>query len=108
MNDNTIQHRWHNTEAQGLVFEFGLTPEDWENIKQLKVSAGWRTYEKLLMAMKNGYQASMYPMKDPNEVMKQLGIVVGLNLSVNQLSALLAQYKLKTERLVAEEAKNQP
>ena len=88
-----------------LVVDAMLSQEDKEHLKVLFYSAGWRIYRKMLIVMKEGHQLHMYPMKDPNEVLKELGIVVGLNSSINQLGVFMAQIKKHDER-VAQESKN--
>lgn len=95
------------SENNGLVFDVGLSDEDWEILQELNQSRGWRLYRQILLSMKEGHQIAMYPMKDSSEVLKSLGIVVGLNLSVNQLGAMMAQLKQIRDRRVAGESKNQ-
>lgn len=69
-------------------------------------SSQWKTYRKVLLRLKEGYHQSMLPLEDPNQVLKALGIVVGLNLSINQLGTLVASFKKTNERRVEGESKN--
>jgi hypothetical protein len=73
---------------------------------QLFESRSWKTYRRVLLSAKDGYQHSMLPMEDPKKVMKTLGTVVGINFAVNQLGILVATFK-KQANALSGESKNQ-
>jgi len=91
-----------------LVLNAALTPEQVEHLRVMYHSAGWKIYRQMLITMKDGHQLHMLPKSDPNEILKELGIVVGLNSSINQLGVLMAQLKKQQDEHVARESKNLP
>lgn len=84
-----------------------LTPDQQETLKALESSGAWKLYRKILLQAKDGYFQSALPMKDPNEILKTIGIVAGINFAVNQLAFLVAQYN-KQAKTVEGETKNHP
>ena len=91
-----------------LVTITQLGPEQYEMLKMLHESAAWKLYRTLLIQAKEGYFHSALPMKDPNEVMKTIGMVAGINLAVNQLGVLMAQFEQQKAKSVDRETKNDP
>jgi hypothetical protein len=89
------QTEWKAVKQQSgdLLFDFKLTPEDASDLSQLFESRAWKTYRRLLMSMKEGYQHSLLPMEDEKKIMKTLGVVVGMNLAINQLGVTVATFK---------------
>lgn len=90
---------------QGLNFDFKLTPEDMNDLLQLFESQSWKTYRKVLLSAKDGYQHSMLPQTETNQLLKTLGVVVGINFAVNQLGILVATFK-KQANAFSGESKN--
>lgn len=70
-----------------------LSLEDKEQLKVLFNSQGWKLYRNLLMKMKEAHNLSILQDVNPNTILKTLGIIVGLNASINQLGVLMAQFK---------------
>lgn len=100
----TEETKWSAVKDQqgNLQFQFKLTPEDASHLQSLFESPQWKTYRKLLISMKEGYQHSMLPVEDTNKILKTLGTVVGLNLAINQLGVLAATFKKTSERVEGE------
>ena len=91
---------------QGLGFEYRLSPEDMNSLLQLFESSSWKTYRRVLLSAKDGFQHSMLPEDEPNKLLKTLGVVVGINFAVNQLGILVATFK-KQANALSGESKNQ-
>lgn len=56
----------------------------------------------MLIKAKEAYVNSILPMKDPNDMLKHVGIVAGINFAINQLPLLVAQYDAKILKQLAE------
>jgi hypothetical protein len=91
-----------------LVTATILGDEQYEILKMLSESPAWRLYRQLLIQAKEGYFHQALAMNDPHQVMKTMGTVAGINLAVNQLAVLMAQYKQKQARAVDRATKNDP
>lgn len=95
-------------DAQGqLRVGFKLKKEDYEMLKALKSSPAWALYRALLVQVKNEFFNMTLSIDDPNKVMKQVGLVSGINLAINQLAVLAADYEraLKKEKELADKEK---
>lgn len=79
-----------------------LTAEDYEMLRTLNGSQYWKHYRGILLKAKEAYFNSVLPMKDPNEMMKHIGIVAGINFAINQLPILVAEHDAKVRKKVAD------
>ena len=77
----------------GKGFNIVMPVDDKQNLMVLFDSAYWKTYRKVLMTQKRGYELEILQVDDPNKVLKLLGLITGLNLAINQLGILVAQFK---------------
>lgn len=102
----TQEMRVVRNENGDIVTVAQLSDEQMEILKVLFESQGWKLYRQLLIQAKNGYFDAALPMKDPNEILKTMGTVAGINLAVNQLGLLMASYKQRQAKAVKEVTKN--
>lgn len=85
----------------------GITAEDMEILKTLNTSAYWKYYKELLIKAKDAYFNSTLAMSDPNLVMKNIGMVAGINFAINQLGVIVGSHaNLVKRKQVEAEAKN--
>jgi hypothetical protein len=107
-----------NVDAYGVLKDTGefrvaynITPEAIESLKTLSTSPHWKVYRDILISAKTEYFNSILPKTETNDIVKNIGIVTGINFAINQLPVLLAenlrQAKKKVEELEKrEKAKN--
>lgn len=76
-----------------------LSLEDVESLKALHTSPHYAVYKRILINAKEAYFNSTMPMTDPNEILKQIGIVTGINYCLNQLPAMIMMYEQKIKAL---------
>jgi hypothetical protein len=79
-------------------FEFGLDDEAKQHLLILHANYSWRLYRQFLIDQKVSVLEQAMGLKDPNEVMKQMGIAAGLNLAVNQLDVLVYEINKEAKR----------
>lgn len=65
-----------------------LSPEDREALRALNQSPYWKRYRQLLIATKEAHMLALIAMRDPNDMIKEAGLIAGLNLSINMLPVL--------------------
>jgi hypothetical protein len=82
-----------------------LTQEEMEMLKTLEASPYWKFYQRLLMKSKDAYFNSILPMTDPNQVLKHVGIVAGINFAINSLQVLCMENDKQRQLLVEKSTK---
>lgn len=92
----------------GLTQVQSLSFEDLEDLRILAHSSGWRVYRRLLSSVRSGYQTALLPIEDGSKLLKQTGIIAGINFAESQLGVLVKTFEDKLAKRVAEESKNQP
>lgn len=75
-----------------LRVAYKLTPEDFENLKALQESPHWKVYRALLIRTKDAHFDALLSLVDTNPIVKQMGMIAGLNLAINTLPVLCAEY----------------
>lgn len=78
--------------------QLGIGPDDVEYLRMLRDSPAWGVYRGVLMKLKDGYFHSTLTKAEPNDVMKTVGMVLGINLAINQLPAILQTYDMRVKR----------
>ncbi len=86
------------TMFDGKNFQSSIPDEDRENLLLLEGSPLWKTYRKYLMGMKSAHIRFMMEQTDPTVISKQLGIIVGLNLAINQVAFTNAALRLAIKK----------
>ena len=81
-----------------LRVSFVLSKEDHETLAALAQSPYWALYRKVLINAKDAFFNSVLAIKDPNDMMKHVGIVAGINFAINQLTVINDEYKRKIEK----------
>lgn len=95
------------SEQQLGISPYTPTAEEKEALVTLQGSHYWKIYRKILMGLKEGTNIQLLASTDQTLIVKKLGEVVGLNLAINQLDALVAQFKRQElNDKLKEEAKN--
>lgn len=101
-------------EADAIILETGrdqfgneipvLIPskEQHEILKMLDSSPAWKLYRLMLIQAKEAKLRSILGSNDPNQVMKTIGEVAGLNFTINQLGILVAQHNKKVKSVDSE------
>lgn len=76
------------------------TPDEMALLKTLLDNPAWAIYRKILLQVKEGYFHSTLGMIETNKIVKNIGIVTGINYAVNQLDAMLImeERRLKKEQ----------
>lgn len=93
-------------DAEGrLRVGFKLRKEDYEVLKSLQGSPQWALYRGLLIKAKDEFFNNTLAVDDPHKVMKQMGMVAGINFAINTLRVLVHDYDKKLKKVVAEEKK---
>lgn len=76
---------------------FNLSPADKEILIQLYNSRGWKLYAKMISIYGTGTLNSLLALEDPVKIQKSLGLVAGVNFSINQLGIQVARFKKQAE-----------
>lgn len=93
-------------DAEGrLRVGFKLRMEDYEVLKSLQNSPQWALYRSLLIKSKDEFFNNTLAVDDPHKVMKQMGMVAGINYAINSLRVLVHDYDKKQKKAVAQEEK---
>lgn len=79
--------------------------QEFELLKILKDQDSWKIYRKILLRYKESYLWDALKGNDPNLVMKNIGIVAGLNFAINQLVILVETHN-KVAKSVNDKTKN--
>lgn len=82
--------------------------EDMEILKTLQSSPYWKYYRELLIKAKEAYFNSTLAMKDPHEMMKNVGMVAGINFAINQIAVIVSHHEAVEKRKQAEALKELP
>jgi hypothetical protein len=69
-----------------------IDAEHYETLKVLMNSPGWKLYRQILINTKEAFSGAIMAMSDPNSMVKTVGMMAGLNMSINQLPVLCADY----------------
>ena len=77
---------------------FNLTPESIESLKTLYNSPHWKLYREVLISAKTEYFNSILPKTETNDIVKNIGIVTGINLAINQLGVLVAEHNRREQK----------
>ena len=85
-----------------------LSEEENEILKALYESPAWKLYQGILLKARDAYLNTCITEKDPNEVMKRLGLVAGINFAVVQLGGVYQTYMRKQAKSVERATKNDP
>lgn len=78
---------------------------EFELLRILKDQDSWKIYRKILLKYKEYYLYEALKSNDPNFVMKNIGIVAGVNFAINQLVILVDQHN-KLAKSVNDKTKN--
>lgn len=84
-----------------------LTAEDMEVLQTLNQSPYWKFYRDLLIKAKEAYFNSTLAMKDPNEMVKNVGFVAGVNFAINQLPVIVGHHQMVVRKKQAEAVKKE-
>ncbi len=95
------------THTGPLMQKHQFTEEEMESLRSLLHSTSWKNYQRVLAISRQGHNAALLASDSGEKALKTAGIVVGLDLAMNQLGVLVSQFEKKAKR-VAEESKNQP
>lgn len=82
-----------------------LKPEELETLKALYNGPHWAFYKRILLKSKDAYFNSILPMNNPNEVLKQVGIVAGINFAINLLQVLCLDYERRVQKELEKDTK---
>lgn len=91
----------------GKQISFGVSDSDKEDLLMFETSAPWKTYRKYLMGQKTARLAFLMQLDDPSKMAKELGIIVGLNLAINQIAVITMEIRKQVKKAI-EEGKKQP
>ncbi len=72
-------------------------------LMSLEKNPAWQIYKKILTQAQKGFFHMTMAMEETNKVMKTIGMVVGINYSINQLDAMILMGKAAQQK--AKEAK---
>lgn len=84
------------------------TEQQKELLKMLSESDSWRLYAQVLESAKQGYVHLAMGMNNPNEILKTMGLIAGINFAINQLGVLMVSYKKQQAKSVESLPKNSP
>ena len=85
-----------------------IGPEQMGVLESLHTANNWQLYRDILIQQKAEFMNAVLPMDDPYKVMKQVGMVAGLNFCINQLPILVAEHNKRLDKNVKQaEAKDQ-
>jgi hypothetical protein len=76
-----------------------------EMLKTLEASPYWKFYRQLLLKSKDAYFNSVLPMTDPNQVLKQVGIVAGINFAINSIQVLCMENDKQSQKAIEKNTK---
>lgn len=93
-----------NVKDGGVVYKPSI--DEMELLKSLPNTPAWQIYRKILKNLKDGYFHQTLAMNDTNEVMKNIGMVSGINYSINYIDALIKAHDDHMEKLKIREEKN--
>jgi len=71
----------------------------------LQANPAFQIYQKILRQAKEGFFHMTMAMEDTNKVMKTIGMVVGINYSINQLNAMILMGEAALAKKEAAKAK---
>jgi hypothetical protein len=86
-----------------LMFE--VTPEIIEELRTLRESHFWKRYRELLINAKEAYFQSCLPENETNKLLKTIGMVAGINFTINQLPILIDTYDAARKKEAEKEKK---
>lgn len=103
--NSKIQSESAMTDTGEMRVGFRLTPEQQASLELLHDSPHWAVYREVLLAAKTEFFNGVLPIDDPHKVMKQVGMVTGVNFAINQLPVLVAEMRRQRQKAVDEAEK---